>query len=80
MRRAYGALTPIVITTKQDIRPPNAGTTPIQRADCGPTLYQHRYSHDALHDALNQSWVNVGPPSVTLVHIQRGFKHDTVTQ
>ena len=26
------------------------------------------------------SWVNVGPPSVTLVHIQRGAKHDTVTQ
>ena len=23
------------------------------------------------HDALNQSWVNVGPPSVTLAHIQR---------
>ena len=32
------------------------------------------------HDALNQSWVNVGPPSVTLAHIQRGVKHDTVTQ
>ena len=32
------------------------------------------------HDALNQSWVNVGPPSVTLAHIQRGAKHDTVTQ
>ena len=30
-------------------------------------------------DALNQSWVNVGP-SVTLAHIQRGAKHDTVTQ
>ena len=24
------------------------------------------------HDALNQSWVNVGPPSVTLGIIQRG--------
>ena len=24
------------------------------------------------HDALNQSWVNVGPPSVQLAHIQRG--------
>ena len=23
------------------------------------------------HDALNQSWVNVGPPSVKLAHIQR---------
>ena len=32
------------------------------------------------HNALNQSWVNVGPPSVTLAHIQRGAKHDTVTQ
>ena len=32
------------------------------------------------HDALNQSWVNVGPPCVTLAHIQRGAKHDTVTQ
>ena len=31
-------------------------------------------------DALNQSWVDVGPPSVTLAHIQRGAKHDTVTQ
>ena len=31
-------------------------------------------------DALNQSWVNVGPPSVTLVHIQRGDKNDMVTQ
>ena len=29
---------------------------------------------------LNQSWVNVGPPSVTLAHIQRGAKHDMVTQ
>ena len=28
------------------------------------------------HDALNQSWVIVGPQSVTLAHIQR----DTVTQ
>ena len=27
------------------------------------------------HDALNQSWVNVGPPSVTLAYIQRGAKH-----
>ena len=26
------------------------------------------------HDALNQSWVNVGPPSVTLAHIQCGVK------
>ena len=32
------------------------------------------------HDALNQSWVNVGPLSVTLAHIQHGAKHDTVTQ
>ena len=32
------------------------------------------------HNALNQSWVNVGPPSVMLAHIQRGAKHDTVTQ
>ena len=32
------------------------------------------------HDALNQSWVNVSPPSVTLAHIQRGAKHKTVTQ
>ena len=31
-------------------------------------------------DALNQSWINVGPPSVTLAHIQRGAKHDMVTQ
>ena len=31
------------------------------------------------HDALNQSWVNVGPLSVTLAHIQRGTKQDTVT-
>ena len=30
------------------------------------------------HDSWNQSWVNVGPPSVTLAHIQRGAKHDTV--
>ena len=29
------------------------------------------------HDALNQSWVNVGLPSVTLAHIQRGAKQDT---
>ena len=27
------------------------------------------------HDALSQSWVNVGPPSVTLAHIQRGAEH-----
>ena len=26
------------------------------------------------YDALNQSWVNVGPPSVTLAHIQPGAK------
>ena len=32
------------------------------------------------HYALNQSWVNVGPPSVTLANIQRGAKQDTVTQ
>ena len=32
------------------------------------------------HGALNQSWVNVGPPSVTLAQIQRGAKHDTLTQ
>ena len=32
------------------------------------------------HDALNQIWVNVGSPSVTLAHIKRGAKHDTVTQ
>ena len=31
-------------------------------------------------DALKQSWVNVGPPSVTLAHIQRRVKLDTVTQ
>ena len=30
------------------------------------------------HDALNQSWVNVGRPSVTLAHIQSGAKHNTV--
>ena len=24
------------------------------------------------------AWVNVGPPSVTLAHIQRGVKHDRV--
>ena len=28
----------------------------------------------------NQGWVNVGPPSVMLAQIQRGVKHDTVTQ
>ena len=39
-----------------------------------PTCWRYRY------DALNQSWVNVGLPSVTLAHIQRGVKHDTVTQ
>ena len=32
------------------------------------------------HDALNQSWVNVGPPSLTLAHIQHDAKQDTVTQ
>ena len=32
------------------------------------------------YDALNQSWVNVGPPSVTLARIQRDIKHDKVTQ
>ena len=32
------------------------------------------------HDALNRSWVNVGPPSVTLAHIQRGTIHETVNQ
>ena len=32
------------------------------------------------HDALNQSWVNAGLPSVTLAHIQHGAKHDAVTQ
>ena len=32
------------------------------------------------HDALNQSWVNVGPNSAMLAHIQRGAKYDTVTQ
>ena len=32
------------------------------------------------HNALNQSWVNVGLPSVTLAYIQRGAKPDTVTR
>ena len=32
------------------------------------------------HAALNQDWVIVGPLSVTLAHIQRGAKHDTITQ
>ena len=27
-----------------------------------------------------KGWVNDGPPSVTLAYIQRGVKHDTVTQ
>ena len=27
-----------------------------------------------------QSWVNAGPQFLTLAHIQRGAKHDTVTQ
>ena len=27
-----------------------------------------------------KEWVNVGPPSVTLAHIQRGAKHNTGTQ
>ena len=32
------------------------------------------------HNALDQSWVNVGSPSETLAHIQLGAKYDTVTQ
>ena len=39
-----------------------------------PACWRHR------PDALNQSWVNVGLSSVTLALIQRGAKHDTVTQ
>ena len=31
------------------------------------------------HYTLNKNWVNVGPPSVMLAHIQRGDKHDTAT-
>ena len=31
-------------------------------------------------DALNQSWVNVGPPCVMPDHIRRAAKHNTVTQ
>ena len=31
------------------------------------------------HDALNQSWVNFGPLSVMPAHIQRGAKHNTLT-
>ena len=31
MRCVYWAIAPIFITTKQDIRPPNVGTTPIKR-------------------------------------------------
>ena len=30
------------------------------------------------HNALKQSCVDVGPTSVTLAHIQRAAKHDTV--
>ena len=30
------------------------------------------------HIALKQSWVDVGPTSVTLAHIQHAAKHDTV--
>ena len=41
-----------------------------------------RYLHASStgHDALNQNWVIVGPPFVTLAHIQRGAKHNTATQ
>ena len=35
-----------------------------------PALVQ-RLVFAGLHDALNQSWVIVGPPSVTLAHIRR---------
>ena len=43
---------------------------------CKPTSCWLYYRHDG----LNQSWVNVGPPSVTLAHIQCSAKYDTVTQ
>ena len=57
---------------------------------CWPALYtMARYWTNARysrlyrlcqHDALNQSWVNDGPPSVMLAHIQRDAKQNTVTQ
>ena len=44
------------------------------------SMHRHRTNvryTDTLHDALNQSRVNVG---LMLAHIQRGAKHDTVSQ
>ena len=32
------------------------------------------------YNVLNQSWVNVGQPSVMLAHIQRGAKYTTLSQ
>ena len=99
MRRVYWAIALTVITTKQDIRPHNAGTTPIQRrrlwANTVPTLGEcfvpagtiisHIHTKGTCiltvqWRCFEPNWVNVGPPSVTLAHIQRGVKHKSVTQ
>ena len=49
-------------------------------ADAGQYPFSPSQYSNYQHGALNQNWVNVGPPFVTLAHIQRGGKHSTVTQ
>ena len=65
----------LVGVSAHSIHRPNArytDTLPDQWWACVAYIYRH--------DAFHQSWVIVGPPSVTLAHIQRGTKHDMVTQ
>ena len=71
---AGGGYKPPLTQCLLDVRPASPVLASIHSALVSTSCWRSR------HDALNQSWVNVGPPSVTLAHIQRGAKHDTLTQ
>ena len=64
----------VVLTAGRNYKP--------TRTQCLLNAGQYPFSSSQyfMHDALNQSWVNVRPPSLTLAHIQRGAKHDMATQ
>ena len=70
----------LVVTAGGEYKP-----TPTQSLlNVGPASPVLGSIHSALvsttYVALNQSWFNVGPPSVALAHIERDTKHYPVTQ
>ena len=71
---AGGGYKPTLTQCLLDVRPASPVLASIHSALVSTSCWRSR------HDALSQSWVNVDPPSETLAHIQRGAKHDTLTQ